>query len=409
MSSQHNKHPMPRLRERLFDLESDGPGLGWEAFQHHKKKRRLFIWWRCLAGLILLSCGFFLWNLFRPVAIQTAAPDASRQTVSTGKAAGRPPVSAPELPAETDSIIPDMPFFHLRSSFNMTGEMPPSDSFAEMPAPQQFPDTSLLFPGLPSKWMVSLHEAERQPRPSLLLSPHGLPGFQAENDSWQWYWGVNVGAALFRPVTRASGDGNLYIHKDYTAIRRQFEVGLLNQSLRLQTAAVKGKWMFTGGIGLQRQAVQASYDFEYREVPVIDQDGRILAYAGANPQRISFASRHYTTFAEIPVSMALRWMVKRDATAYMRVSASGVFLGSIRGILPDPVLLNRQEQLSPVNYQGRSLSVGISLPWLLKTGAGSRLEITPEWKWHSGLRQAQGHYLSRYNQAGLSCAYYIRF
>jgi hypothetical protein len=408
MSNQHNKHPMPSLRERLFDLESDGPGLGWEAFQNHKKKRRLFIWWRCLAGLILLSCVFFFWNMFRPVASQTDIPEASRPKELNGKAAGRPPVNASELPLQTNSFIPDVPSFHRRSSLRMPGVIP-TDTFGELPVPQQIRDTSLLFPGLPSKWMVSLDEAELRPRPSQLLSPHGLPGFQVENDSWQWYWGVNVGAALFRPVTRAAGDGNLYIHKDYTAIRRQFEVGLLNQSLRLQTAAVKGKWMFTGGIGLQRQAVQANYDFMYREVPVIDQDGRILAYAGANPQRISFASRHYTTVAEIPVSMARRWMLKRDATAYIRVSAAGVFLGSIRGILPDPVLLNRQDQLSPVNYQSRSFFVGMALPWLLKTGAVSRLEITPEWKWHSGLRQAQGHYLSRYNQAGLSCAYYIRF
>lgn len=403
MSDKDRHNPMPRLRERLHDLEHDGPGLGWESFSQYRRKRRLAVWWYAAAISLALIMVLALYSGFRKTASHQF-PRSGKQPLQSEAGTSPRVVQKPQVKREAirkPRLVP-------------AAATTESDTAAigrktdVLPVEPDSPTAELLLPDLPLRpiagWPVMAMPPRYQP---VFLSIAQQP--VNRNDSWQWHWGIGTGAGLFRPLTITTPAGSAFIHRDYAALRRKFEAGLYSQAFRLQTAAFKGDWMFSAGIGIQRQAVQANYDFVYSEAPVIDRDGRIVAYASSIPRRVAFASTHYIALAELPVSLAYRWKRTRDLQWYIRLGATQSFLGSIRGILPDPVLLDRQEMLSPVNYRSGSRSLQIALPVLLQTGKRSRFELSPEWRWHSGLRQAQGHYLSRFNQAGITCSYYVRF
>lgn len=400
-------NPMPLLRDKLHGLESNASGLGWDSFQQYRKKRRTIVWWYAGAVMLALVTSAALFNGYRisdeKRALLNAEPAAapllnqkfnrqqdtwpSARANEAGLSGTNPKVSFSRASGEGQFLTPDSPVLH--------------------GLPVASGDTC-VFTVLPFRPILRLPEFAFRPQSelqALLAERQSL----RQADSWQWYWGLSLGAGLFKPVTQATGTGLAFIHRDYAAVRRKFEVGLFSQNLRLQTAAVRGSWMFTAGIGIHRQATQANYDFVYSEVPVIDGDGRIIAYAAGNPQHIAFSSTHYLTTTELPVSVSWRWKKARDYSLYLRLGTAPSFLGSVKGTLPDPVLLDRREKLSPVNYHASSQSFSLAMPLLLRTSSNGRLEFYPEWKWHTGLRQIQGHYLSRFNQTGITCSYYVRF
>jgi hypothetical protein len=407
MKGKKQENPMPLLRDRLHGLESDAPGLGWDSFQQHRKKRRMVVWWHTGAVLLAVISIAALFNGYRKSdekqALLNAEPVAAPKGNQKPNHVQHAWSSARANEAGIAGTKPEIP---IRRA--ITAGKPVTPDSTILPGLPVAPADTCLLSELPLRPIVRLPESAFQPQSGsrALLVKQLNPN---QTDSWQWYWGLSLGAGFFRPVTQATGTGQAFIHRDYSAIRRKFEVGLFSHNLRLQTAAIKGDWMFTAGIGIHRQATQANYDFLYSEAPVIDGDGRIIAYAASNPQRIAFSSTHHLTTTELPVSVAWRWKKARDYNLYLRLSAAPSFLGSIKGTLPDPVLLDRREKFSPVNYRLSSQSFSLAMPLLLRTSTNGRLEFCPEWKWHSGLRQIQGHYLSRYNQTGITCSYYVHF
>lgn len=405
MKENEPNNPMPLLRERLHGLESDAPGLGWDAFMQHRKKRRYTLFWSLGFVLLALLSATALYIGYRKSA-EKHQPVAKKHTIQTRQQLHPNQDSRQTVQASSGHMAVIQSVKTQQPELSAGSFLAP-DTHALPATPVRFHDPDTL-PGLYFRPLRQLSEMLAQPQsrlPALAIAYHKLN----QIDSWSWYWGLSMGAGIFKPVTQSTASGQAFVHRDYSALRRRFEAGLFSQNLRLQMAAMKGNWMFSAGIGVHRQAVQANYDFVYSEAPVIDRDGRIIAYAAAIPQRIAFNSTHYLTSTELPVSVAWRFRNARDYSLYLRLGAMPSFIGSIKGSLPDPVLLDRRENLSPVNYRISSQSFSLALPIMFQTGTNGRLELSPEWKWHSGLRQVHGHYLSRYNQSGITCSYYVRF
>ncbi|MCB9251001.1 MAG: hypothetical protein H6605_00905 [Flavobacteriales bacterium] len=396
------------LLKHLQNAEIDADGIGWDSFAQKNQKRRFFFWRSILGSVLtlLLVTGVAVFLSFEgkedgKIRISGSNSFKGIKNENTEKSKDKNPVKETPVIVKSD-LIQNEPNTMVSKKIKVGLHERILES-KKTEANQKFENFTLGSYPLVSlhTYLKPVYSAELIPVKELGAKPVRKPEIKRSYDQIEF----SAATSLNIPKLSLSEIGRSYIHKDYAGIRNASERAVAGYNLSAGWLHSIGNFKIGIGLGYLNYQIKGDYNFTYTEKPVLDTDGKIKSYLVSNPDNVKFNSTQKLSFFEIPVSIEYNIASISRSAFGIRFGYVNQFLNKIEGILPNPVFLDRTDQLSTENFKTASGSLSVALLFEHKLKNNSSIVVLPEFRRNLGLTQIESLYKTNFNYFGLNLKY----
>jgi hypothetical protein len=394
------------------------PGLGWDAFQKHRKagRRRRAILWIISSISVLIGSLLFSINFFQSAPTKSSYQPREEQAnllveqnhhgmglyldQAETDSGGQILSSEFEQSPESTLILP------IQDPIKNPHANLPLSNIAEDPTEEPlgisysnlFRVPFIALSGIP----YSIHLNE----PDQVLSEFELPSIKTTTNKTKsslWFVQLQAGPQYALHNFNVRPEGLDYVHKNYEDIRKAGEVGLAGFGFHIGIGRTLGSFNIRSGLGFVSQSIAAKYHFQNSESPVIDVDNRIIDYMNHSPIQFNLEDFHRYQFIEVPLVLECTAWKRNNLSAGPVIGHTSQFLLGVTGSVPNSIRLTEVDQLRISNFNYYTSTIDLGMNFTLNLKSNRQLLFHPSYRFNTGLNQIQGYYNNRLSSFGIQC------